>query len=215
MPRGRVVPPSEQGRPPELEPTQASWVDRALNREQRPNFDGIYPPSRQTAVPADFTAFLPLPGGDLPQGPKLAHLARVLKVRARARREIQRGASPGVIETDAAAAAEPVRVSGPIQVTQRRTQSNYRATFTGETVLLPSSRQRSYLLVINIGANDVWLAFDKIADSADGIPLRTPDGFLELEQGTASEVRAFVAGAGTGALIVVEGLYYPALERAG
>lgn len=212
MPQARAV---SSPTSPENRPVAPTWVDYALGREERPvDLHRVRPPSQQSGLSADYFAYIPRSAGGVPLAPKIAQLARVLKVRAQRRREIQRGASPG-IETDTAPAQPeaPVRVAGPIQATMRQTLSNYRATFTGETVILPSSRQRAYILIINVGANDVWLAFDKIADSADGVPLRTPDGFLELTHGTASEIRAFVAAGNTGTLIVTEGLHYPALER--
>ncbi len=205
------------------EPTALSWVDRALDRRSRRDLHAVLPAAQQTGFPADYFAHLPVRGPSVPDSPRLAQLARVLAVQARRRRRVQRaraGLEPDTAAGDAGAAGaeggagpSAVPVTGPVQVTSRRSHSNFRATFTGETVLLPASRQRAYVLIVNIGANDVWLGFDRVASSADGLPLRTPDGFHELIHGTASEVRAFVAAGNTGTVIVVEGLHYPALRR--
>lgn len=75
------------------------------------------------------------------------------------------------------------------------------------------SRERSYSLVVNGGANDAVITYGRFPSGAgDGIPLAAAGvGFHELVYGTTSTLAAFSAS-GT-FLIVTEGRYDPAMEQ--
>lgn len=80
------------------------------------------------------------------------------------------------------------------------------------TPIFATTRERSYALIVNGGANPAVICYGRNpADAADGIPLAAAGvGFHELLYGTTSTMAAFSA-AGT-FLIVTEGRFDPVLE---
>lgn len=80
------------------------------------------------------------------------------------------------------------------------------------TQLYGSSRERSYSIIVNTGANDAALAYGRPSGAdTDGILLSSGGvGFHELINGTVSEAWVF-SSAGT-TIIVTEGRFDPPME---
>lgn len=80
------------------------------------------------------------------------------------------------------------------------------------TPLFAATRERSYSLIVNSGANDAALAYGRPATAdTDGIPLAASGvGFHELINGTVSTAFVF-SSAGT-TIIVTEGRFDPPME---
>jgi hypothetical protein len=80
------------------------------------------------------------------------------------------------------------------------------------TPVFAQTRERSYSLIVNAGANDAVIAYGRApSGAADGIPLANGGaGFHELVNGTTSTCTAFAAVATF--LIVTEGRYDPPME---
>jgi hypothetical protein len=78
--------------------------------------------------------------------------------------------------------------------------------------IFAATRERSYALIVNAGANDAVITYGRQpSGAADGIPLTAAGaGFHELINGTTGTAAAFSA-AGT-FLIVTEGRFDPPIE---
>jgi hypothetical protein len=76
-----------------------------------------------------------------------------------------------------------------------------------ETPLLPFQPYRTYLLIVNDGAAEARIAYDRAA-TVRSLPLAAAGGFHELTMGTVSEVRGLGVGAAVD-LIITEGIAYP------
>lgn len=75
--------------------------------------------------------------------------------------------------------------------------------------LFANSRERCYSIIINAGANDAVITYERQpANASDGIPLASGGvGFHELVQGTVGTLWALSSSGTT--LIVTEGFYDP------
>lgn len=172
-----------------------NWVARSLDLVERLPLDRPAPAPWQTSLPADFSVYLPgFIGGELVAAEAVIAAQVALDALAS-------GIDPKALEL----IEKALRVYSP----------SAHGTFAvdvaaGATVkLFDGSKQRSYCLIVNSGANDAFLAYGKDAD-ARSLPLASGgDGFHELVHGTRSSASVFAAAATT--IIVVDGRYDPEL----
>jgi hypothetical protein len=108
----------------------------------------------------------------------------------------------------------PAQQPTPSRTFNPQSISTYRVNVPANTPtpIFAATRERSYALVVNGGANPAVIAYSRApADANDGIPLAALGvGFHELVFGCTSTMTAF-STAGT-FLIVTEGRYDPAME---
>lgn len=93
------------------------------------------------------------------------------------------------------------------QIRHGQLMNNYLAIVgTANVLLFPYNPERAYLLIVNSGANTVFLGFSRDADVNTGLPIAGSGGFYEPILGCVSAVSA-ISTAGPNNLIVVEGFY--------
>lgn len=170
----------------DLEPFQGACVGATL------------PYPYQTAFPPEFAEILPGECGRYPLGPFLPRYERAF------------AAGLGVDDIPELDWAPPPTDPAPVlTIANRARHTNFRQDIADgvDTPILPSDQYRTYLLIVNEGATDAFIGFDKA--STDGVPITNSGGFIELALGTTSAVRAQGDGGAT-VLKIVEGRTYPA-----
>ena len=113
------------------------------------------------------------------------------------------------LEAEAAAAAEAAPVAPGGAATLRNFLNNFlfQATTVSQLVV-PYNRARVYLMMQNLGASSVFVAFGREATLADSFQMVGGGGFYEPILGTTSSVH-MIAAAGTQNVIIVEGFEAP------
>ena len=87
-----------------------------------------------------------------------------------------------------------------------QTFANFRADVgITSNLILPYNPMRNYLIIVNTGANTIFAAFARSADSATGVPI-VSGGNYEPILGTVSSMHLVSAVAGQQA-VIVEGFY--------
>jgi len=108
----------------------------------------------------------------------------------------------------------PAQQPAPMRSYNPQSMTTYRVDVPAltPTPIFAATRERSYSLVVNGGANDAVIAYGRApANATDGIPLAAGGvGFHELISGTTSTMTAFATLATF--LIITEGRYDPAME---
>lgn len=110
------------------------------------------------------------------------------------------------LEADAEAMIPPDALGVPGAGTDLRqdlTNFLFQATAASQLVV-PFNRSRIYLMLENIGAANVFVAFGKPATTQDSFRIAGGGGFYEPILGTVSSVH-MISAAGTQSVIVVEG----------
>lgn len=189
---------------------QATWATR-YQRVAAPSFaigdltelqglgvGEVLPYAYQTDFPPEFAEILPGECGRYPLGPFLPRYERAF------------AAGLGVDDIPELDWTPPAKEAAPVlTIANRARHTNFRQDIANgvDTPILPSDPFRTYLLIVNEGATDCFVGFDK--SSNDGIPLANGGGFIELTLGTTSAVRAQGDGGAT-VIKVLEGRTYPA-----
>lgn len=157
------------------------------------------PQHEQSALPTDYNIQLDTPGFTL---------GHVLETRT------GRPAHP--LDGDRSAAARRRAVLNNIlsKIGMRgQTFANFRADVTiQDELVLPYNPMRNYLIIVNTGPNTIFVAFERAADSATGVPI-VSGGSYEPILGTVSSVHLISAITNQQA-VVVEGFYTWAGARA-
>jgi len=156
------------------------------------------PQSEQSALPSDYNIQLDTPGFTL---------GHVLETRA------GRAAHP--LDHDRSAKARRVAWQTALlaKIGMRgQTFTNFRADVTTiDELILPYNPMRNYLLIVNTGVNTIFVAFERAADSATGVPI-VSGGSYEPILGTVSSVHLISAIVAQQA-VMVEGFYTWAGQR--
>jgi len=157
------------------------------------------PQAEQSALPPDVNAQLKQPGFTL------GHVLETSVARAAHPLDGDRGSA-------AARRAMVQRILSKIGM-RGQTFANFRADVEiQDELILPYNPMRNYVIIVNTGANTIFVAFERAADSATGVPI-VSGGSYEPILGTVSSVHLISAVAGQQA-VIVEGFYTWAGARA-
>ena len=102
-----------------------------------------------------------------------------------------------------AAVMPPGLAPGLVNLRQSLNNFLFQATVTSQLVV-PYNAARVYLMIENIGAANVFVAFGKAATVLDSFRIAGGGGFYEPIFGTTSSVHC-IAAAGTQSVVIVEG----------
>ena len=170
----------------------ANWLSRSTDtppprrRRRGDRFDPV-PTALQTALPSDLTVVDMTKRGFTLGDVRDAHPYDE-------RRDIGAG-TRGILE----------RILGRIGI-HSQVLTNFRADVgVIEETIIPYNPMRAYLFMVNTGAAEVRIAFDRAADTNTGVPIAS-GGFFEPILGTVSSMHA-VAAVANQELVIVEGFY--------
>jgi len=157
------------------------------------------PQAEQSALPGDYNAQLKEPGFTL---------GHVLETR------VGRDRHPMDADRTRAGARRALFLRILSKIGMRgQTFANFRADVgITDELILPYNPMRNYVIVVNTGANTIFVAFERAADSGTGVPI-VSGGSFEPILGTVSSVHLISAVAGQQA-VIVEGFYTWAGARA-
>ena len=174
----------------------STWVQRAGLRRRRRAPGEPLPPEMQTGFPADYFAHLP-DAGNIPAAQVVLDVGRFIGAR-----------KPQKFDGDD---SNPVlsslhRIMARLG-THGQILTNFRAIVgVADVVVLPFNPMRAYLFMVNTGALEIRVSFDRGADAVSGIPIPS-GGFFEPILGTVSSVHA-VSTAAAQSLVISEGFYH-------
>lgn len=167
-----------------------TWVARALDVAPRPPLESPWPPYLQSGLDPDYSVYLPEAiGGEI------------------AAAEAFVAASEALAAIDAPAPEPP---PPPTRVVQACTHTSYRVNITAAepNPIFSASRQRGYVLIVNTGPNDVFIAYGTDADATGLLLASGGVGFHELINGTSSSLSVFSTVAGS-FVHIVDGSHDP------
>ena len=173
-----------------------NWTERAGLTRPRRRLNEPLPPYLQSGLPSDFSVYMP-EAGNVPDAAGVAEAARYLSDRK-------------------AHYADNMKKGGVLEMVTRiwlrmgmhgQKLTNFRAGVgVNDVVVLPFNPTRAYLFMVNTGALQVNVSFDRGADTVSGIPIPA-GGFFEPILGTVSSVHAISTAVGQ-SLVITEGFYY-------
>lgn len=169
-----------------------NWVARALDLTEFWPVDGPLPPAFQSGRSADFDVYLPdAAGGEFAAGDAFISAAVALDAQY----------SGGVNQ---ATQVEAIRAITPQSMTTYSVDIP-----AGVSTVFSFNNNRSYLLVVNAGANACQIAYGRDADATSLNLAGGSVGFHELINGTVSSLSVFAAVGLPTRLVITEGTFYP------
>jgi hypothetical protein len=170
-----------------------TWVARALNLSELPPIEAPWPPWLQSGKDADYSVYLPdAIGGEIAAAEAFVNASRALEL-----------------------AEAPPRPGPPSPILAEHgcSHSSYRLAVVGGGAPVPvysGSRQRGYSLVVNVGAQEVFIAYGRDAEPTSGLSLVSGGvGFHELVFGTRSSLSVCCPNAAGSQIEVIDGDFDP------
>lgn len=174
-----------------------TWVARALDVREFPPIESPWPVHLQSGRDPDYEVWLPeLVGGEIAAAEQFIAASEAL----------ERAELP-----------PPAPVPFPLTVHAPSSHVSYQLPVPGGGAPLSvfsGNRQRSYVLVVNVGAQDCFIAYGRDADAAQGLFLAAGGvGFHELIWGTTSGLSVACPNAAGTQIAIVDGSYDPPLPE--